>query len=184
MISLKSLQRTVAHSTAPQRGSAREHKRHRRTAYWGLAALIALIAVPVPPSAAEGGSTAAQAAAAMPSASQEDSLPPTDARGHWLILALGFVGQGLFGVWFLVQWIASERSRAVVVPRAFWWFSVAGALLTAVYALAIYAWPILLSQIACSAIYARNLSLGSPSGLDPVLAGPAAAQSPLAGRER
>src|ERR1051325_1830495 len=51
----------------------------------------------------------------------------------WVVL--GFVAQGLFTARFLVQWIASERARASVIPVSFWFFSVGGGLLLFVYAL-------------------------------------------------
>src|SRR6476659_6255414 len=51
----------------------------------------------------------------------------------WVVL--GFVAQGFFTMRFLVQWIASERARASVIPVAFWFFSIAGGLLLLVYAL-------------------------------------------------
>ena len=38
----------------------------------------------------------------------------------WVVL--GFVAQGLFTARFLVQWIASERARASVIPVSFWFF--------------------------------------------------------------
>ena len=48
----------------------------------------------------------------------------TQEQTVWMVL--GFIAQGLFSARFLVQWIASERRRKSVVPRAFWYFSVAG----------------------------------------------------------
>jgi len=36
---------------------------------------------------------------------------------------------------FVVQWIASERARASVIPVAFWFFSVGGGVLLLIYAL-------------------------------------------------
>jgi lipid-A-disaccharide synthase-like uncharacterized protein len=50
-------------------------------------------------------------------------------------VALGFVAQGLFTARFLVQWIASERARASVIPISFWFFSVGGGFLLLIYAL-------------------------------------------------
>jgi lipid-A-disaccharide synthase-like uncharacterized protein len=41
-------------------------------------------------------------------------------------LAIGFLGQALFTMRFVVQWIKSERLRRSVVPKAFWYFSLAG----------------------------------------------------------
>ncbi len=45
----------------------------------------------------------------------------------WLLV--GFLGQVLFASRFLVQWIAAERTKASIVPTAFWWFSLGGGLL-------------------------------------------------------
>ena len=38
-----------------------------------------------------------------------------------LWLAIGFSGQLLFSARFLIQWIVSEKQRASVVPRSFWY---------------------------------------------------------------
>jgi lipid-A-disaccharide synthase-like uncharacterized protein len=51
----------------------------------------------------------------------------------WVVL--GFVAQGFFTMRFLVQWIASERARASVIPVAFWFLSIGGGLLLFIYAL-------------------------------------------------
>src|SRR6195952_4705499 len=51
----------------------------------------------------------------------------------WVIL--GFIAQGFFTMRFVVQWIASERARASVVPVAFWFFSLGGGFLLLIYAL-------------------------------------------------
>lgn len=52
-----------------------------------------------------------------------------------LWLGIGFLGQLLFTSRFLVQWIASERQRASVVPVAFWWLSLAGGITLLAYAI-------------------------------------------------
>jgi lipid-A-disaccharide synthase-like uncharacterized protein len=72
---------------------------------------------------------------------------------------LRLAGQLAFFCRFVVQWVASERSRQVVIPVAFWYLSIAGALL-----LLGYAWlrrdPVfLIGQVAAMAIYLRNLAL-------------------------
>jgi len=46
------------------------------------------------------------------------------AQTFWI--AIGFAGQALFSARFLIQWIASERARKSVVPKLFWYFSIAG----------------------------------------------------------
>lgn len=51
----------------------------------------------------------------------------------WLII--GFVGQGLFFMRFLVQWVHSERAKRSLVPVTFWYFSVVGGAITLAYAI-------------------------------------------------
>ena len=51
----------------------------------------------------------------------------------WVVL--GFIAQGFFTMRFVVQWMASERARASVVPVSFWFFSIGGGFLMLIYAL-------------------------------------------------
>jgi len=48
---------------------------------------------------------------------------------------VGWTGNAVFSLRFLVQWYATEKKKQVVVPTAFWWLSLAGSLLLLVYAL-------------------------------------------------
>jgi lipid-A-disaccharide synthase-like uncharacterized protein len=50
----------------------------------------------------------------------------------WIVI--GFMGQALFSARFIVQWLASERVRRSIVPRAFWYFSLAGGATLLAYA--------------------------------------------------
>lgn len=75
----------------------------------------------------------------------------------WLIV--GFAGQALFFMRFLVQWIASERSRRSVVPRAFWYFSIGGGLVLFLYAIHKRDPVFIIGQGTGLLIYARNLML-------------------------
>lgn len=72
---------------------------------------------------------------------------------------VGVAGQLLFSSRFIVQWIASERERDSVVPVAFWYLSIAGGVLTAIYA----GWrrdPVfLVAQVSGLLVYVRNLAL-------------------------
>lgn len=77
----------------------------------------------------------------------------------WLIV--GFTGQGLFTARFLVQWLASERERQVVVPSAFWWLSMLGGSALLSYAIARRDPVIILGQSMGLFVYARNLMLGT-----------------------
>ena len=50
----------------------------------------------------------------------------------WIVI--GFVGQALFSARFIVQWLASERVKRSIVPRAFWYISLAGGATLLAYA--------------------------------------------------
>src|SRR5215469_7367343 len=75
----------------------------------------------------------------------------------WLIL--GFAGQALFASRFLVQWFRSEMEGRSVVPIAFWYFSIAGGLVSLVYAIHIGSAPFAVGQGSGLLVYARNLYL-------------------------
>ena len=74
-----------------------------------------------------------------------------------LWLAIGLLGQALFSARFFVQWIASERRRRSVVPRAFWYFSVGGGLTLLAYAIYRRDPVFIIGQGAGLFVYARNL---------------------------
>ncbi|QYR53875.1 lipid-A-disaccharide synthase N-terminal domain-containing protein [Lysobacter soyae] len=46
---------------------------------------------------------------------------------------IGWVGALMFGGRWLVQFIATKRARKPVIPRAFWYMSIAGSLMTLAY---------------------------------------------------
>ena len=74
-------------------------------------------------------------------------------------LAVGFIGQALFTMRFLIQWIHSERLRQSIVPTAFWYFSLAGGLTLLVYAIHRRDPVFITGQAAGTFIYLRNLHL-------------------------
>ena len=74
---------------------------------------------------------------------------------YWL--ALGLLGQLLFSGRFLVQWIASERRKTSIVPRSFWYLSIAGGATLLGYAIYKRDPVFILGQSAGLLIYARNL---------------------------
>lgn len=84
---------------------------------------------------------------------------------EWLIL--GFAGQAMFSMRFLIQWVVSERLRRSVVPLAFWYFSLAGGALLFLYALHRRDPVFALGQGAGLFIYARNLYLLRRAGSSP-----------------
>jgi lipid-A-disaccharide synthase-like uncharacterized protein len=75
----------------------------------------------------------------------------------WLII--GFIGQALFSMRFLVQWIASERKGESVVPVLFWYFSLAGGFTLLAYAIYKQDPVFILGQGAGAFVYIRNLVL-------------------------
>lgn len=72
-------------------------------------------------------------------------------------ISLGFIGQGLFGLRILIQWLASERAGASVVPPVFWYISAAAGLLLFSYV----TWrrnPVfMLNEGICLMIFMRNI---------------------------
>ena len=75
------------------------------------------------------------------------------------MILIGFLGQPLFGSRFVVQWIASERARASVMPIVFWWLSLAGGATLLAYAIWREDPVFILGQGLGLIIYARNLVL-------------------------
>ncbi|MFI0848018.1 lipid-A-disaccharide synthase N-terminal domain-containing protein [Mesorhizobium sp. IMUNJ 23232] len=82
-------------------------------------------------------------------------------------LGIGLVGQALFFMRFLVQWIASERSRRSVVPRAFWYFSILGGLTLLAYAIRQRDIVFIVGQATGILIYTRNIYLSRPQATLP-----------------
>jgi len=79
-------------------------------------------------------------------------IPPS-----WLIL--GFVGQALFSMRFLIQWVYSEKNKRSMIPTAFWYFSLAGGLTLLSYAILREDPVFIVGQGAGLFIYMRNLML-------------------------
>lgn len=72
-------------------------------------------------------------------------------------LAIGFLGQALFTMRFVVQWLQSERMRRSVVPEAFWYFSLAGGATLLAYAIHRRDPVFIVGQASGFFIYLRNL---------------------------
>ncbi len=73
----------------------------------------------------------------------------------WLVI--GFLGQGLFTMRFVVQWISSERNKRSVIPLAFWYFSLSGGIVLFSYALYRKDPVFILGQSFGVFVYSRNL---------------------------
>ncbi|HET6616398.1 MAG TPA: lipid-A-disaccharide synthase N-terminal domain-containing protein [Gemmatimonadota bacterium] len=72
---------------------------------------------------------------------------------------LGFLGQACFASRFLVQWLVSERSGRSVIPRAFWYLSIAGGSIVLCYAIWRRDPVFIVGQSAGLLVYLRNLIL-------------------------
>lgn len=73
----------------------------------------------------------------------------------WVLI--GFVGQFMFMMRFVYQWIASERARKSVMPEIFWYFSLAGGLILFAYTLHKQDIVFILGQGLGVFIYLRNI---------------------------
>ena len=74
-----------------------------------------------------------------------------------LMVTVGFGGQFLFAMRFIIQWIKSEGEKKSVIPLAFWYFSIGGGLVLLCYALWRKDPVIICGQGLGLFIYARNL---------------------------
>ena len=74
-------------------------------------------------------------------------------------IAIGFVGQFLFMMRFLWQWIQSERQRRSIIPIAFWYFSLAGGVTLFAYAVHRQDPVFITGQMLGVIVYTRNLLL-------------------------
>jgi lipid-A-disaccharide synthase-like uncharacterized protein len=54
-------------------------------------------------------------------------------ENYWFWKALGWAGLATFQARWIVQWLHSERHKESLVPVAFWWLSLAGAMLELLY---------------------------------------------------
>jgi lipid-A-disaccharide synthase-like uncharacterized protein len=63
----------------------------------------------------------------------------SDGRFFWINWhfwkVIGWLGNLVFMSRFIIQWIATEKRKRVIVPSAFWWLSLVGTLLLLSYAL-------------------------------------------------
>ncbi len=74
-----------------------------------------------------------------------------------VILAIGLLGQLIFGLRFVVQWIYSERAKQSVIPEVFWYISLAGSILLLTYAILKKDIVFILGQSTGFLIYIRNI---------------------------
>lgn len=71
-------------------------------------------------------------------------------------LAVGIVGQLMFSMRWVLQWLASERVRTSVVPANFWYYSLIGSVMVLAYGLYKLDLVIIIGQFGML-VYARNV---------------------------
>ena len=74
-------------------------------------------------------------------------------------LCVGLLGQILFMMRFIVQWVHSERHQKSIIPVSFWYFSLIGGLTVLLYGIHKLEPVIILGQLPGTFVYARNLIL-------------------------
>jgi lipid-A-disaccharide synthase-like uncharacterized protein len=75
----------------------------------------------------------------------------------WLLV--GLLGQVLFMMRFIVQWVHSERHQKSLIPISFWYFSLLGSVIVLAYGLHKTELVIILGQLPGTLVYVRNLML-------------------------
>ena len=71
----------------------------------------------------------------------------------------GLLGNVLFSLRFIVQWLYSEKRKVLTVPGIFWHFSFWGSMIALIYAFHVDKLPIILGYFFLPLLYARNLVL-------------------------
>lgn len=71
--------------------------------------------------------------------------------------SLGFLGSGIFGIRFLIQWLKSEKEGHSVIPITFWYCSLVGGLISVFYVAHLGGWPLLIQTCLPLPIYGRNI---------------------------
>src|SRR5438045_7277106 len=75
------------------------------------------------------------------------------------LVILGLIGNAIFSMRFLVQWVASERQGESVIPVSFWYWSIAGSVIMCFYFIFRRDPVGILAYLPNSMIYIRNLML-------------------------
>ncbi len=75
----------------------------------------------------------------------------------WLLV--GLLGQVLFMMRFIVQWIHSERHQKSLIPISFWYFSLLGSVIVLAYGFHKTELVIIVGQLPGTLVYVRNLML-------------------------
>ena len=79
-------------------------------------------------------------------------------------MAVGMIGQVMFSMRFVLQWIASEKAGKSVVPFSFWIFSLGGSAFLLCYAIYRKDPVFIVGQAPNLLIYSRNIYLIKKKG--------------------
>ncbi len=79
--------------------------------------------------------------------------------GDLIWLCVGLLGQCLFMMRFIVQWIHSERHQKSLIPVSFWYLSLFGGVIVLAYGIHRVDPVIILGQLPGTIVYLRNLML-------------------------
>lgn len=71
--------------------------------------------------------------------------------------AFGLIGNLIFSLRFIVQWLYSEKRKALIVPPIFWHLSFWGSVIALIYAFHVDKLPVILGYFFLPVLYARNL---------------------------
>ncbi len=75
----------------------------------------------------------------------------------WVLF--GFLGQFVFAMRFIIQWIVSEKKKESIVPLSFWYLSIGGGIILLIYSVYKKDPVFVLGQASGLFVYARNLVL-------------------------
>ena len=78
---------------------------------------------------------------------------------EFIWVTFGTLGQLVFFSRWIIQWFSSEKNNSSIIPVSFWWCSLAGGLITLIYAKHINSFPFMLAQGIGIIVYSRNLIL-------------------------
>lgn len=87
-----------------------------------------------------------------------DKLLKNEAIPNWLLI-LGIIGQVIFTLRFIYQWIYSEKSKQSVLPIGFWILSLIGSILILIYAILRKDPVLFVGHLMGTIIYFRNFIL-------------------------
>lgn len=82
---------------------------------------------------------------------------PEVSRVNWTWLAIGLIGQGLFAMRFIIQWIATEKRKKSVVPNIFWIISLTAAVFQCAAFIQREDWVFAAGMAITVFIYSRNI---------------------------